>query len=243
MDPEAFERRRCSFGPSAELYDTYRPSYPAEAAAWMIGDPPQRVVDLGAGTGIFSRLAASLGHDVVAVEPDEGMRARLVAVSPGVAVLAGSAEAIPLPDASVEVVTAAQAFHWFDNDAARAEIARVLCAGGVFAPVWNVRDDAVPWVAELSRIAGLEDTHSSELAQDRDFGPAFAAPERRVFRHAVPQTAESLVSLVLSRSQWLVAGEDDRERVAGEVRALAAGLPEPFQLPYATVAYRAVRMA
>src|SRR6202034_3215475 len=84
---DAFEQRRTSFGSAAGLYDASRPSYPPEAVRWMLGETPLRVVDLGAGTGIFSRLVASLGHDVVAVEPDAGMRARLAEMSPGVPVL------------------------------------------------------------------------------------------------------------------------------------------------------------
>src|SRR2546422_8646843 len=114
MDAELFQRRRSSFGAAAELYDRIRPSYPADAVRWLVGDEPRRVVDLGAGTGIFSRLLASLGHEVIAVEPDDGMRAKLAATSPGVAALDGSAESIPLPDESVDAAVAAQAYHWFD---------------------------------------------------------------------------------------------------------------------------------
>ena len=139
FEAQAHVIRRCS----RPVHDEIRPSYPPEAVRWMLGEAPVRVVDLGAGTGIFSRLVASLGHDVVAVEPDDGMRARLAESSPGVTVVAGSAEAVPLPDASVDAVVAAQAYHWFDNDEARLEIARVLRLGGVFAPIWNIRDESV----------------------------------------------------------------------------------------------------
>ena len=87
---ELFQRRRSSFGAAADLYDRIRPSYPPEAVRWLLGDEPRRVVDLGAGTGIFSRVLASLGHDVLAVEPDDGMRAKLASTSPGVTALLGS---------------------------------------------------------------------------------------------------------------------------------------------------------
>ena len=70
VDRERLRARRLSFGPAAQLYERVRPSYPAEAARWILGESSLRVVDLGAGTGKFSRLLASLGHDVVAVEPD-----------------------------------------------------------------------------------------------------------------------------------------------------------------------------
>src|SRR6266516_2596897 len=158
---ELFQRRRSSFGAAADLYDRIRPSYPPEAVRWLLGDEPRRVVDLGAGTGIFSRVLASLGHEVLAIEPDEGMRAKLASTSPGVTALPGSAESIPLADESVDAVVAAQAYHWFDHDAAHAEIARVLRPGGVFGPVWNVRDESVDWVAELTRQASLDDGSGS----------------------------------------------------------------------------------
>ncbi|GAA1821105.1 hypothetical protein GCM10009682_46530 [Luedemannella flava] len=95
-----------------------------------LGDAGPGIVDLGAGTGIMTRVLVGLGYDVTAVEPDPLMRARLPAASPGVTALAGSAEAIPLPEGAVDGMVAAQAYHWFDPDRARAEIARVLRPGG-----------------------------------------------------------------------------------------------------------------
>ena len=125
-------RRARSFGAVADLYDAVRPSYPPEAARWLLGERPCRVADLGAGTGIFTRVLVGLGHDVVAVEPDDQMRRKLGERAPGIQALAGSAESIPLADASLDGVTAAQAHHWFDEPAAFAEIARVLRPGGVY---------------------------------------------------------------------------------------------------------------
>jgi SAM-dependent methyltransferase len=244
MDP--FELRRTSFGSAADLYDAIRPSYPPEAVRWMLGDAPLRVVDLGAGTGIFSRLVVSLGHDVVAVEPDAGMRARLAATSLGVTALAGSAEAVPLPDSSVDAVVAAQAYHWFDNDEARLEITRLLKPRGVFAPIWNIRDESVSWVAALSSAAMLEGdgTTSEEYKQpDYEFGPLFLPPERAEFRHSTPQTTETLLELVHSRSLYLIADEATRSQMDAGVRAVTRELPSTFQLPYVAVAYRAVSAA
>src|SRR5215472_16526160 len=107
MTDSELDRRRRSFGAAAELYDRARPGYPPDAVGWMLGPTSRDVVDLGAGTGIFSRLVASLGHRVTAIEPDAGMRAQL-ATSDTIPVLAGSAEAIPLPDRSTGAVVAAQ---------------------------------------------------------------------------------------------------------------------------------------
>ena len=243
---DAFERRRNSFGAAADLYDSSRPSYPPEAVRWMLGAAPLRVVDLGAGTGIFSRLVASLGHEVVAVEPDDGMRARLAETSPGVTVLAGSAEAVPLPASSVDAVVAAQAYHWFDNDEARLEIARLLKPGGVFAPIWNIRDERVGWVAALSTAAMLEGdgTTSQEYKKpDYHFGPLFPHVERAEFPHSTPQTTETLLALIHSRSLYLIADEAGREQMDAGVRMVTQGLPPTFELPYVAVAYRATRTA
>jgi SAM-dependent methyltransferase len=239
--PAVFERRRLAFGAHADLYDGARPTYPAEAVRWMLGDEPRRVVDLGAGTGIFTRLLAALGHDVTAVEPDPGMRARLHERSPGVEALAGSGEAIPLEDASVDAVVAAQAFHWFDNDEARAEIARVIAPGGVFAPIWNTRDESVEWVEKLARIVapGTGVTAARHAREGRDLGPHFRKPERAEFRHSTEQTTEGLLALVGSRSSYLTAGPDEQHRIDESVRGLVAGLPEPFELPYVAIAFRA----
>jgi SAM-dependent methyltransferase len=209
----------------------------------MLGRRPLRVVDLGAGTGIFTRLLISLGHDVIPVEPDEGMRAKLRERSPGVEVLAGSAESIPLPAESVDAVTAAQSHHWFDNDAAHAEIARVVRPGGVFTPLWNEEDESLEWVAELGRRARLiERADPAARRADRtDFGTLFAPVEHAAFRHSVSHTAETLLALVQSRSEYLVAREEDRSRITSAVRNLTDQRPEPFELPYITRALKAVR--
>ena len=243
MTPSRFEQRRLSFGPAASLYDEIRPSYPPEAARWILGDAPLRVVDLGAGTGKFSRVLAALGHEVIAIEPDPGMRAVLEEASPGVTALAGSAESMPLRSESVDAVVAAQSFHWFANDLAREEIARVVRPGGVFGPIWNVRDDSVPWVAELTRTV-LQGDGSSSLARlpERDFGPAFATAgaggvplQRRAHDGHARRPRQEQVEVPHGRRA------DARSMVAA-AEAVTAGLPQPFELPYTTIAFRAVRL-
>jgi SAM-dependent methyltransferase len=235
------EQRRLSFGPAADLYDSVRPSYPPEAARWLLGDRPCRVADVGAGTGIFTRVLVALGHDVVAVEPDDEMRQKLLERTPGVVAVQGSAEAMPFDDAGIDAVTAAQSHHWFSHEAAYAEIARVLRPGGIFGPISNRRDESVEWVAELSELTdGWDGTRTAEATES--FGPSFAALERAEFRHAAPMDADGLVHLIQSRSSYLVASPADRRRMVESVGDLASRLPERFELPYVTIATRARRL-
>lgn len=238
--------RARSFGVAAAAYDVHRPSYPPEAMRWALGAQPRTVVDLGAGTGIMSRLLLHLGHDVIAVEPDAAMRGRLSAASPDVTCLAGSAEAIPLADASVDAVVAAQAYHWFDQERAHVEIARVLRASGPFAPVWNIRDTDIPWVADLKRLNdrldGAVGTHAG-WHLDADFGPLFTPIERRVFDHTMRLTADDVVAMIHTRSSYLTAAPEQRAQFDGDLRDLLADHPPTFDVPYKTVAYRARRVA
>ena len=234
-------RRSRSFGAAADLYDAVRPSYPPEAARWLLGERPCRVADLGAGTGIFTRVLVGLGHDVVAVEPDDEMRRKLSERTPAIRALAGSAEAIPLADASLDAVTAAQAHHWFDQPAAFAEIARVLRPGGVYGVLANRRDESVAWVSELTRVAQLVEGSRTGHDDGDDFGPHFSTPERAEFAHSTTLDLETLVGLIQSRSNYLVASTAERQRIEAGVRALGAGLPEQFELPYLTLVLRARR--
>ncbi|WP_158585454.1 class I SAM-dependent methyltransferase [Kitasatospora sp. SolWspMP-SS2h] len=116
------------------------------------------VLDLGAGTGLLAGVLRAAGHEVIAVEPDEQMRAVAAERRPDAQVLAGSAEDIPLPDDSVDAVVAGPAYHWFTPQVSLPQIHRVLRKDVVFAAMWNIRDDRTPWVAALSDIVGARDT-------------------------------------------------------------------------------------
>ena len=148
--------RATSFADVADAYERARPGYPEQAVRWLVGDEPCDVVDLGAGTGKLTRTLVELGHRVTAVEPLAEMLRELGVAVPEATAVEGSAEQIPVPDASTDVVVCAQAFHWFDHNAALPEIARVLRPGGYLALVWNVRDDREPWVGRLSEVIGSE---------------------------------------------------------------------------------------
>lgn len=233
-----FDAHRLSFGAVAEHYDRVRPTYPRAALEWALGTESKRVLDLAAGTGLLARAVLALGHEVVAVEPDPGMRARFDAVTAGVTALAGSAEEIPLPDASVDAVLVGQAYHWFDRERAHPEVARVLKPGGVFAPMWNTRDLDREWTVKLDDIL-RNPVESGEEAQD--FGPLFTPLEQAFFKHTVPQTPEGLCELVKSRSYFIVSPPERQAELLRQVRELAAGLGESFEMPYTTEVKRAFK--
>jgi SAM-dependent methyltransferase len=147
----AVDRRAAvAFGAMAEEYDRGRPGWPVGPVADVVQRFDARtVLDLAAGTGKLTAVLAEVAPEVMAVEPVAGMR-RVLSRLPGVQVLDGTAEAIPLPDASVDAVFVAEAFHWFDLAVAPGEIARVLRPGGGLAVMWNVADDdGEPWFDEL----------------------------------------------------------------------------------------------
>ncbi|MEU4566389.1 class I SAM-dependent methyltransferase [Micromonospora sp. NPDC023956] len=237
-----------SFGTAAAEYDRFRPRYPEAALRWALAGlaPSARIVDLGAGTGILTRSLLALGHPVDAVEPDPGMRARFAATTPDGTALAGTAEAMPLPDGHADAVLAGQAYHWFDRERAHPEIARVLRPGGTLALVWNLRDDRTPWVTELSRIAEIGDTVDNLLASVTDVGPRFAAPEWAEFPHATVLTPDELLGMVHTRSHYLTATPERRRQVDRELRDLLRSHPdlagrETLVLPYRTLVLRARR--
>jgi SAM-dependent methyltransferase len=245
-----FEQHARSFGSAAEAYEHGRPGYPAEAVAWAVrgddvGDRPRRVVDVGAGTGKFTRSLVDLADEVVAVEPDPSMRERLAAVLPDVRALAGTGESLPLPDASADVVTFAQAWHWVDPDAGAAEVARVLRPGGTLALVWNVRDETLPWAARLGEIVTRPE--SRVLGHE---GPVVAAPfgaaSSRRFRWVHEQTRSELLDMVASRSYVIVLPVAERREVLRAVEDLLDTAPETagrgtIAVPYTTFVHRFVR--
>jgi SAM-dependent methyltransferase len=165
-----------SFGSVAADYDRYRPAPPPQALDWLIPPDATAVLDLAAGTGTVTRLLIGRAARVVAVEPDERMRAVLAARCPEAEVLEGRGEGIPLPEASVDAVVIASAWHWLDPDRAVPEIVRVLRPGGALGVIWVSRDSRVDWAAEfngLMREAREADRAPDGAAAD---GPAADAP-------------------------------------------------------------------
>lgn len=230
-----------SFGGVADAYERGRPTYPADAVRWLLGEQPVTVLELGAGTGKLTRVMAELGHDVHATDPDAAMLQILERAVPGVPTVRASAEEIPLADASVDAVVAAQAFHWFDLDRALPEIARVLRPGGRLCLVWNARNEKIPWVRRLGTIIGTQDQRT-EPAEALIFSELFGFVEEREFTHWQTIDRRTVQDLVLSRSN--VAVLDERARAAKMAEVLAfydefgRGM-DGMQLPYVTRCFRA----
>ncbi len=229
------------FQAGATAYEAARPGYPPEAVAVLREEAGlgsgTRVLDLAAGTGKLTRELVLAGASVLAVEPVEGMRRELEQAVPGVEVVDGTAEAIPAGAAEFDLVTVAQAFHWFDAQPALVDIARVLRPGGVLAILWNERDEAEPWVAEMSRIIRWHERTVSRYqhvawAQIVGESARFTPLEERVVRWEQPLTRDLLADRVRSISYIAAMPEPERERLVADVVALVARKAEPFPLPY-----------
>lgn len=224
-----------SFDRAAVEYERGRPTYPVALLDLLpLGDDAE-VLDLGAGTGKLTRVLTERYARVLAVEPLDGMRAILAHVVPGASAIAAGAESIPLPDASVDGVFAAQAFHWFANDAAVMEIARVLRRGGVFCLVWNEPGDPSPLPDAYDEY--LERLHAASLAQVRSGPPTSEVIHRGPFSEIHEATVEHeqvqerAEVLAFAQSVSWIAHRADEER-ARIMRDLDALLPDgPFVLP------------
>ena len=236
---------------TADSYIRGRPDYPAAALEWLTADlglgPGKSALELGAGTGKFTRLLAENGATVTAVEPVGAMLEALKRDLPGVATLQGTAQRISVPDASADVVLCAQAFHWFASTEALAEIRRVLKRGGMLGLIWNVRDQSVDWVAELTRImAPYEgDAPRYDNGEWRRVFPAkgFGDLHERMFVHSHTGPPEQvIVERVASVSFIAALPEETRATLLAQVRALIESTPDlagkkEVRMPYITQAY------
>ncbi|MDH2412593.1 class I SAM-dependent methyltransferase [Nocardioides sp. CER19] len=229
------------FGKVAESYDRGRPTYPRAAVEWLVGAGQRSVLELGAGTGKLTRTLVELGHDVHATEPDEAMLQVLRRNLPDLRSSLGSAERIPAPDLTYDVVIAGQAFHWFDLEKALPEISRVLAPGGTLALAWNQRDESIPWVRKLGRLIErpIESMDPSEPLLDSG---CFEGVEHGQYSFWQTIDRQSVVDLVLSRSNIAMRSDEEREAKRREVLAFyddyGRGM-DGMQLPYTCMAYRA----
>ncbi|HZJ25665.1 MAG TPA: class I SAM-dependent methyltransferase [Acidimicrobiia bacterium] len=240
------------FGAQAGTYDRARPSYPPELVDFFVEHlhlgPGTLVLDLAAGTGKLTRLLTPSGADLIAVEPVTGMAWVLREGSPAVPLVSATAEALPVADDSLDAVTVAQAFHWFDAEAAFDELARVLRPGGRVGLVWNARDRSRNWVNQVWDIMDRVEKRApwrdhdqwgdSALGERAGFGPLHEA----TFHHDHLLTPDDVVARVASVSHVAVLPEEANASVLAEIRELLRNHPDTrgraeLAIPYRVDAY------
>jgi ubiquinone/menaquinone biosynthesis C-methylase UbiE len=235
---------RAGFATSAESYERLRPTYPPGAIDWIAEQlrlgPSMTVLDLGAGTGKLTRLLRERSGSVIALEPLESMRSQLrAALGPEVDVREGTAETIPLPDASVDAVAAAQAFHWFDGPRALEEIARVLRPAGALALMWNrwARDDplqvALDDLQHSVRPEGVPEYATGTWSRAFESAP-FVLRAQRHFPHAQYLTREQLMERVTTISYIATLSPQSLQSLRRQVESLLTRTPEPIRFGYIT---------
>ncbi len=212
----------------------------------------QVVVDLGAGTGLLTRALAQRVARVIAVEPDARMAAVLRAQSPGIEVVAGVGESIPLPEASADGLFISSAFHWMDPELAVPEIARVLKDGGRFGMIWTSRDRLAGWVQEMDafrHVAGGAQAPERPRRRNREVqlpeGSPFGEPEIASFTYSRTMAAGDVVAMIATYSRVITASQADRDAVLDRLRtALAERFPGSAQIdvPIRSLVWRAGRL-
>ncbi|WP_405778241.1 class I SAM-dependent methyltransferase [Streptomyces sp. NBC_00859] len=209
--------RAHSFNAVAAAYAANRPSYPPallDAVEELAGRPlaGARVADIGAGTGMATSLLHERGARIVAVEPGDGMTEQFRRTLPGVPVVRGDGNSLPLADASADVITYAQAWHWTDPARSVPEAMRVLRPGGALALWWNVADRGVGWIADqttrIRRFFGDADivlgAHGT-AGRTRELGGLDSADRTVPWTREVP--LDTHLANLASHSVFLVAGE------------------------------------
>jgi SAM-dependent methyltransferase len=219
----AYDKRGLTFGSVAEQYDEFRPGPPSSAAA-LLGDLAGRdVLEVGAGTGKWTRFLLELGAVVTVVEPDEAMLAVLVRRSPTVHALQGSAEQLPVEESAFDTVLVSSAWHWFEQPDATNEMARVLRDHGRLAVLWNGFSRDVPWIASLTE---LRERENDEGKRPRGWSATFPTDspfdvERQVeLQWEWTRSVDQMIALFATYSGAIIRSDDDRVAMQAELRRL-----------------------
>lgn len=215
-------RRARVFGTYAEEYARFRPTYPEAAVAWLLPAGAEQVVDLGAGTGKLTSVLLGLGVQVAAVEPDAAMLAVLRRDCPEARAYEAGAEALPLPDASVDAMTAGQAWHWFPHEATVAEVRRVLRPGGWLGLIWNGPDPVDDWERQLARLDPDTKDWDPDDEDDRLDVPGLPADELELaeFPWTWEITGASLTGRLLTHSAFILMEPAERDELVAEMAAV-----------------------
>lgn len=250
--PQVLEARvKAGFQGVADSYERGRPGYPEQAIRYLIralkAGPNSTIVDLGAGTGKFSRLLLPTGARIIAVEPVEGMRHKLKISSPGIEVLGGMAESIPLAPAIADSIVCAQAFHWFKGSLALPEIHRVLKPRGRLGLIWNVKDESTRWVEQLTKIINRYEGETPRYKSGRwkqafNDSRLFSIFQQRQFGFMQKGTVETILDRVASISFISVLPEHSRREALKDVANLLNAHPMTrgqtiLELPHRTDVY------
>jgi SAM-dependent methyltransferase len=245
------------FAAKADRYVRGRPDYPEDIIPWLqnrLGLKEGKIaLDLGAGTGKFTAYLVKTGARVTAVEPVQQMREQLRLKLPDIDVRDGTAVSIPLPDASVDAVTCAQAFHWFATRQALTEICRVLKPGGKLGLIWNMRDETVDWIAKLTHIITPYEGDTPRFAKSTwreafPFDGLSVLQEDRFPHHHTGSPEDVIIDRIRSTSFIAALPADEEAKVVAQLRALIATTPtlagkDVVSVPYTTAAFWAEKIA
>jgi SAM-dependent methyltransferase len=247
LEPQEKAVRAESFGAVAAHYERYRPGPSLRAVDWVLPKHVDTVVDLGAGTGALTRLLIDRAEEVIAVEPDDRMRAVLTEEVPGVRAVTGRGESVPIADGCVDAVLASSSWHWMDPVPTFREVGRILRSGGILGALWSGPDPEGSFMVQAHAVlaersldgadavagdgagesggtglAGLVMGDVRRPASSLEIPPGvpFDQPEHEVFTWDVALNADELIGLLGTLSWIITMPEEMRSRVIAEARRL-----------------------
>ncbi len=246
--PTIHEKAAKGFQIAGDAYERGRPEYPVEALSYLIESlnitEDSLLVDIGAGTGKFTKLLRNSNAKIIAVEPVDGMRKKFKELLPSLEIVSGTAESMPFENFSVDCAIAAQAFHWFDSQKALVEINRILKSRGRLGLIWNARDESIDWVSKLTSIidpyeGGAPRYKNLKLQEIFAQTKLFTPLQYRAFQYVQSGDVEMVVDRVASISFISALNQEKRSIVLNEVRRLINNHPQTrlqtkIDIPYRT---------